>query len=156
MMAELSTCVRRKVGCVLVDPHDHIIGVGYNGVPAGRTHCTDTPCSGARFASGQGLDECEATHAEANALLQCRDVQAIESVYVTVSPCIQCVKFLMNTSAKRVIFSKGYPHQKSKEMWKSSGKSWNHIPGLEDGKWIDDAEVRSNEDVLFRMRGLEK
>ncbi len=156
VMSELSTCSRRRVGCVLVDKHSHIIGVGYNGVPAGRTHCTDVPCAGAIFTSGQGLDECEATHAEANALLQCKDVMAIETVYCTTSPCIQCVKFLMNTSAKKIVFSEAYPQDKPRIMWEGVGRIWSHVPDAEDGRWVDREQLDRFVEVSFRMEGLEK
>ena len=34
-VAERSTCLRKKVGCVIVN-HDEIISTGYNGAPRGR------------------------------------------------------------------------------------------------------------------------
>src|SRR5436190_3218925 len=39
-----ATCLKLKVGCVLVDVHNRIIGCGYNGVPYGMVHCTEIPC----------------------------------------------------------------------------------------------------------------
>ncbi len=41
MVAQRSTCLRRKVGAVLVKDR-HIIATGYNGAPAGLPHCIDT------------------------------------------------------------------------------------------------------------------
>jgi hypothetical protein len=38
--------------------------------------------------SGTGLDVCEAIHAEQNALLQCKDVEQIDTAYVTAMPCM--------------------------------------------------------------------
>ena len=101
-ISRLSTCSRRSVGCVLTNKLGHIIGTGYNGVGRGLPHCIDTPCSGAFLASGTGLDKCEATHAEQNALLQCRDVQEIHTAYVTCSPCMHCTKLFLNTGVKEV------------------------------------------------------
>jgi len=70
-MAELvstrATCARRKVGCVLVNSRKHILATGYNGVASGMPHCIDEPCPGANYPSGEGLDKCEAIHAEQNA-----------------------------------------------------------------------------------------
>lgn len=81
-------------------------------------------CSGATSPSGTNLDGCEAIHAEQNALLQCKNVYEIDTVYVSASPCVTCVKLLMNTSAKRVVFSEEYPHNQAKDMWEKSGRIW--------------------------------
>ena len=63
-----ATCVRRRGGCVLVNNKNHILSLGYNGQPSGFEHCIDNPCGGSCNAPGEGLDECEAIHAEANAI----------------------------------------------------------------------------------------
>lgn len=125
-IARLGTCARRKVGCVLLDARGHVLSSGYNGTAAGVTNCIDIPCAGANMPSGTGLDACEAIHAEQNALLQCRDVQAIHTAYCTASPCVHCVKLLMNTGATRIVFLEEYPHGASKELWlkSKSGRQW--------------------------------
>lgn len=122
-VATRGTCARRKVGCVLVNSRNHVLATGYNGVPRGRAHCIDHPCPGANLPSGTGLDVCEAIHAEANALLQCRDVFDIDTVYCTASPCVSCTKLLLNTSATYIIFSEPYPHSAAQELWENSGKN---------------------------------
>lgn len=109
LVATRGTCARRQVGCVLVNERGHVLSTGYNGVASGMTHCTDTRCPGARETSGNGLDKCQAIHAEQNALLQCKDVWSISKCYVTCSPCIHCVKLLMNTSCREVVFGAEYP-----------------------------------------------
>lgn len=81
-------------------------------------------CPGANLPSGQGLDKCQALHAEQNALLQCRDVYQIDTAYVTTSPCITCTKLFLNTSCRRIVFLEEYPHSDSKQMWESSGREW--------------------------------
>ena len=80
-------------------------------------------CAGAGHDSGQGLEICEAIHAEQNALLQCHDVQQIDTVYVTTSPCRHCMKLIMNTSAKRVVFLSEYS-QSSKDLADKAGIQW--------------------------------
>lgn len=137
LVATRSTCVRRAVGCVLVDRRGHVLATGYNGVAAGMPHCNEesisvTPtlrggerrtfypnaCPGACDGSGVGLESCEAIHAEDNALLQCPDPWAIDTVYVTVSPCVSCTKKLLNTSARRVVFRRPYAHDEAaRELW---------------------------------------
>ena len=117
LIATRGTCRRRKVGCVLVNSRRHVLATGYNGVPSGFYHCTDAPCPGADYVSGEGLDKCEATHAEQNALLQCHDVHDIHTAYITCAPCVHCVKLLLNTSCKRIVFGERYTPQ-AEELWK--------------------------------------
>lgn len=127
LTAQRATCLRRQVGCVLVNARGHMLATGYNGVAAGRPHCNEMPghaCSGASTPSGQGLDTCQAIHAEQNALLQCRDVYAIHTAYVTTSPCITCTKLLLNTSCERIIFAEEYPHAEAKILWELAGRFW--------------------------------
>lgn len=124
VVAKRSTCIRRAVGCILVNSDMHIIATGYNGVYAGAVHCISVPCAGANFPSGKGLDICEAIHAEQNALLQCPNTKKIFVAYCTLSPCIHCIKLLLNTSCERIVFEHEYPHDKSKELWVGAGKEW--------------------------------
>ena len=125
-MGERSTCRRRRVGCVLVNGRNHILATGYNGVASGQTHCIDVACQGANQPSGSGLDLCEAIHAEQNALLQCSDVYSIDTCFTTTSPCIQCVKLLLNTSCKTIVFGLDYSQQRPKELWLQAGRNWIH------------------------------
>ena len=112
ILSRRTTCRRRAVGCILVDKNNHVLATGYNGVGSGLSHCIETPCDGARYPSGTGLDKCEAIHAEQNALLQCKNVQEIETAYITCSPCIHCAKLFLNTGVKTIycesIYQNGY------------------------------------------------
>lgn len=119
-----ATCGRRKVGCVLVNERGHVLATGYNGVPSGWTHCAEhNPCPGLKAESGSKLDECYAIHAEQNALLQCADVHKIHTCYVTVSPCVHCVKLLLNTSCSRIVSPELYD-PRSRELWVKGGRLW--------------------------------
>ena len=129
ILAQRGTCARRQVGCILVNKFGHIIGSGYNGVASGFDHCIDSPCAGAAHTSGSGtsLYLCEAIHAEQNALLQCKNVQEIETCYVTISPCIQCTKLLMQTSCRAIVFSESSSHvREASELWQryKSNRIW--------------------------------
>lgn len=141
-----STCCRRQVGCVLLNSRGHVLATGYNGVAAGLPHCNevdpviwninktspiDDPkqmypqaCAAAFAPSGTQLDGCQAIHAEQNAMLQCKDVYQIHTVYVTASPCITCTKLLLNTSCERIVFLEEYPHNEARELWQSAGLDW--------------------------------
>jgi dCMP deaminase len=114
--ARRGSCRRRQVGCVLLNERYEVLATGYNGSPRGFPHCTDFPCAGAYARSGEGLDLCEAIHAEQNALLQCEDVNCIRYCFCTAEPCVHCVKLLLNTSCQHVIFNESYPGN-AKQLW---------------------------------------
>lgn len=125
--AKNATCARRSVGCVLVNERNQILATGFNGPPRGLPHCTvESPCDRRALAAGTGLglDLCQAVHAEQNALLQCRDVEAIASCVCTTLPCLTCVKLLMNTSCRRIVFDDDYPAHRVAvtELWLASGR----------------------------------
>lgn len=138
--AQRSTCLRRHVGCVLLNVKGHVLATGYNGVAAGLPHCNEAgiiqvrgqqmfmghphACTGSDAPSGTNLDGCGAIHAEQNALLQCRDVYAIDTAYVSASPCVTCVKLLLNTSCRRIVFGELYPHGSSELIWMRAGRIW--------------------------------
>ena len=127
LVSERGTCARRKVGCVFVNKRNHVIATGYNGNPAGFTHCIDDPCEGADSKSGTDLDKCKAIHAEQNALLQCKNVYDIDRVYTTLEPCIHCVKLLLNTTANQIIYGEKYVHQLARKLWEESGRGYTFI-----------------------------
>jgi dCMP deaminase len=137
LTAQRTTCLRRAVGCVLLSPRGHVLATGYNGVAAGLPHCNEHDlfeptgyphaCSGATSPSGSNLDGCQAIHAEQNALLQCRDVYSIHTCYVTASPCMTCVKLLLNTGCERIVFVEEYPHPAARELWVGSGRAWEQL-----------------------------
>lgn len=106
------TCLRRKVGCVLVDAKNRVLATGYNGTASKQPHCGDPGClcNGYAHASGEGLDACHAIHAEQNALLQCTRPDDVWAAYVTVTPCVTCAKLLLNTGVQRVVAWEPYAH----------------------------------------------
>lgn len=144
--AQRTTCCRRAVGCVLLNARGHVLATGYNGVAAGLPHCNEKTweaewtgfdmtsvedyhhaCSGAKAPSGTNLDGCQAIHAEQNAMLQCKDVYSIHTCYVTASPCMTCIKLLLNTSCERIVFVEEYPHPAAKELWTGAGRAWEQL-----------------------------
>lgn len=125
-VATRATCCRRSVGTVLVNKKGHVLATGYNGVPRGFPHCNEgSPCSGASSPSGTNLDGCKSAHAEQNAFLQCADVDDIDTIYVTTSCCVTCVKMALNTGATRIVFRDEYSQPEAKALWlERSGNEW--------------------------------
>ena len=112
-VAERSTCLRAKVGAVIVRDRS-ILATGYNGSPAGLPHCLDVGCLiyESRTPDGELEQNCYRTiHAEINAITQAaRNGVAIRDadIYVTHTPCIHCLKVLINTGINTVHYAKPY------------------------------------------------
>lgn len=124
-MAELaskrSTCLRRKVGAVIIKDNQ-ILATGYNGAPKGLPNCCDLgECIRQKMniPSGERHELCRAVHAENNAITQCA-VNGVSckggTIYVTSSPCIMCLKQIINAGIKKIITLEIYPDKMSKEM----------------------------------------
>ena len=112
-VAERSTCTRAKVGAVIVRDKN-ILATGYNGSPAGLPHCTDVGCLvyTSKTPSGETEENCFRTiHAEINAIAQGAKNGAMirdADIYVTHTPCIHCLKVLINTGIRRVYYDRPY------------------------------------------------
>ena len=133
-MERRSTCVRRSVGCVIVSYDNKILSSGYNGVASGQPHCNEGHlCTAVNVPSGTDLDGCSAVHAEINALIACENVRRAKTVYVSASPCVSCVKAIMPTSIRRIVFAEEYPQPRAKELWLAmnsgnrSERMWVHL-----------------------------
>ena len=135
--AQRATCIRRRVGCVLLDGRGLVLSTGYNGVASGRPHCNESvigglrefphACPGWKAPSGESLDGCHAIHAEQNALLQCTDVWRIDTCYATSSPCMTCIKLLLNTSCNRIVFAEPYAHGDARALWEGANRKWEQL-----------------------------
>lgn len=111
-----STCARRQVGAVIVDETNHILSTGYNGVPSGVAHCTLVNCPGVSYVSGEGLDECQALHAEQNAIARLQDVRHAHTLYCTTAPCMGCTKLIAATPIRRIVSAVEYP-KSGRDFW---------------------------------------
>jgi dCMP deaminase len=117
------TCIRRKVGAVITDTDGVILSTGYNGVPRHFPHCDEVACGGQGFASGTELDMCDAIHAEVNAITFVSDTKHINTIYVTVAPCVSCTKMLLATKCQRIVFRDDYANS-GEDLWHRAGKLW--------------------------------
>jgi dCMP deaminase len=126
LVAERSTCTRAKVGAVIVKDRS-IIATGYNGSPSGMPHCLEAGCLVYRSTTPDGTEEenCFRTiHAEINAIAQAaKNGSAIDGagVYVTHTPCIHCMKVLINVGMKTIYYAKPYKIDTIKEMVDAGG-----------------------------------
>jgi dCMP deaminase len=114
-----SNCIKRKVGCLVVKDN-RILSLGYNGTPINTKNCYEGGCKRCmdQFnnkenkngnSSGKALDLCMCLHAEENALLFVNKTDLKDStMYVTLIPCISCVKKILQCKIKRVVYIEDY------------------------------------------------
>ena len=96
----LSYCTRSKVGAVLVKD-GNVISFGYNGTPAGM----DNGCE------ENNVTKDEVIHAEMNAILKAaKSGNAVDgsTLYLSLSPCQNCCKLIIQSGIKRVVYLEGY------------------------------------------------
>ena len=95
-----SHCPRTQVGCAVV-LESGIVSPGFNG------HASGGPNDWEYSPTGNP----EVVHAELNALGKCLE-QGLSargsSVYVTLSPCLECAKLLVRARVKRVVYLTEY------------------------------------------------
>ena len=126
LTAKRSTCLRRKVGAVIVKDK-HIIATGYNGAPRGIMHCAERGgCVREKLGvpSGERHELCMALHAEQNAIVQAAKMGASvdgATIYVTHQPCSICTKFIINAGIKRIVYKEPYPDEFALELIKEAG-----------------------------------
>ena len=103
--AGLSSARRLRVGCIIVRD-DRIIGIGYNGMPAGW----DNDCE-VEHEDGSLQTRPEVLHAESNAiakLARSTESGAGATCYVTHAPCLDCAKLLYQAGIQRVFYQAAY------------------------------------------------
>lgn len=99
--AKLSYCTRKQVGALIVKDR-MIISDGYNGTPSGFENC----CEG-----DDGKTLWYVLHAEANAILKlARSTQSAlgATLYLTLSPCKECSKLILQAGISRLIYINAY------------------------------------------------
>ena len=132
LVAERSTCLRRKVGAVAVKGK-RILATGYNGAPAGTAHCLDVGCLREKLGipSGQRHELCRGLHAEQNVIIQAA-VHGVSiagaDLFCTTQPCVICTKMLINCGVKRILYAGGYPDDLSREMLTEAGVQFETLP----------------------------
>ena len=125
LVAQRSTCLRRKVGAILVREKRGLC-TGYNGAPQGLTHCRELGCLREKWSipSGQRQEMCRGLHAEQNAIIQgaLHGVSIKNSLlYCTHQPCITCSKMIINAGIKKIIFQGDYPDPLAQQVLKEAG-----------------------------------
>jgi dCMP deaminase len=112
--SSLSKSKRKQVGSLIVKD-GMIISDGFNGAPTGFPNdCEDL----------DGSTYWHVLHAEANAILKCakHGISCKDAtLYLTMSPCKECSKLIIQASIKRVVYYLPYRDLDGLKMLKSVG-----------------------------------
>jgi len=102
LSAQRSKDPNTKVGACIVTPENKIVGIGYNGMPIGLD---DSIMPWERSAESQ-LDTKYpyVCHAELNAILNSiKDISGC-TLYVTLYPCNECAKAIIQSGIKKLVY----------------------------------------------------
>jgi len=113
-IASASKCVSKQVGAVIVKD-GRILSTGYNGTPAGYKNCCDH-WDGQYTSEHHNWSKTYEIHAEMNAIIwAARKGISIEgaTIYVTLEPCADCSKNIIQSGIKRIVYEKYYEHNDS-------------------------------------------
>ena len=111
--ANLSYCKRKKVGALIVKDR-MIISDGYNGTPPGAENCCEDE---------DGKTHWYVLHAEANAILKlASSTQSAKgaTLYLTLSPCKECSKLILQSGIKRLVYIDQYSDTEGLEFLENS------------------------------------
>jgi len=110
----MSQCKRAQVGALIVKDGT-IISDGFNGTPRGMSNCCEDK---------DGNTIWEVLHSESNAItkLSRNAVSGEDStMYVTMSPCRDCSKLIIQSGIKRVVFLTAYRNLEGLEFLLNNG-----------------------------------
>ena len=112
--AKLSHCERRQVGAIIVK-NNIIIADGYNGTPSGFENCCE---------DSNGKTHWYVLHAEANAILKLaksNNKGQNSTLYITLSPCKDCSKLILQAGIKRVVYINRYKDSEGIDFLSKAG-----------------------------------
>lgn len=103
---------RTQVGACIVDTENHILSTGYNGAPL-NLNDDDLPWNSLGEENGDimNIKNTFVCHAEANAIDNYngnKEKLNNSAIYVTLFPCVECAKRIIQNKIKKVIFLKQY------------------------------------------------
>jgi deoxycytidylate deaminase len=139
-----SSCLKRKVGAVIIDDYGQLFSSGYNEVPSSQRTCKQAygRCYRDMVKEGLGdeiikvaeerliagfkiLDYCRALHAEENAILNvARFGSSVAlrgaTLYTTTYPCNLCANKIVQVGIKKVVYFEPYPMKEASETLRNN------------------------------------
>lgn len=118
-IAQLSYSNRDRVGAIIVK-NDSIISYGYNGMPYGFDNICEI----------DNVTKKETLHAESNAIAKvAKSFNSTNkaSLYITLSPCFECSKLIVQSGIKEVWYLNTYRDESGLSLLTEAGIKINHI-----------------------------
>ena len=112
--AKLSHCSRKQVGALIVKDR-MIIADGFNGTPTGFPNVCENDA---------GETEWYVLHAEANAitkLARSNNSAVGSTLYITMSPCRECSKLILQAGISRVVYKNSYKDAEGLDFLSQAG-----------------------------------
>lgn len=113
ILASLRSKDTTKVGCVITNKYNQLIGMGYNGLPHGIDE-SKFPTSNSKSLPIHETKYAYVVHAELNAISNStvHDLSG-SKVYVTLYPCCHCAAMLINRGIKEIVYLSDKHHNDS-------------------------------------------
>jgi dCMP deaminase len=105
-LASLSHAKRAKVAALIVSDDKNILSFGYNGTPSGFDNTAED-----LLEDGSLITKPETLHSESNAIAKiAKSTNSSDgaTMYVTLSPCLECCKLIIQCGIKKVIYLDEY------------------------------------------------
>ena len=119
IISKHSHAKRKKVGAILVKDN-RIISIGYNGTPTGFKNKCEI----------KNKTKINVLHAESNCITKCAKSNENSNgaiLYVTVSPCIECAKLIIQSGIVAVYFKEKYRKKSGLKLLKKAKINCNEI-----------------------------
>jgi dCMP deaminase len=139
-MGELSYAIRKQVGSIIVSKNDQVISQGFNGTPIGFPNVCEyyvdqdgnhinldhyKPIEIRNLYLPEQLKtKDEVLHSEANSISKCAKYMTSTeggTLYVTLSPCVNCAKLIIQAEIKRVVYLEDYRDDSGINLLKKFG-----------------------------------
>lgn len=124
-IAAQSDCLSRHVGAIIIK-NNVLLATGYNRAPNNTNMCEN--CIRQTKHSGESLDICKAIHAEETCILNFLKKYSYDLLkdcilYVSVAPCYNCAKLIVETGIKQVYAKYDYNSSYTKAIFDEAGVS---------------------------------
>ena len=121
--ASLSYAQRTKVGCTLVTKNGVCL-TGYNGTATGLDNTCEILVPDEFPRSPKLVTKPDVLHAELNCLMKAarEGVSVVDgTIYITLSPCVQCSAMLIQSGIKRVVYLQQYRDSNGLDLLNQAG-----------------------------------